>query len=192
MLLLLRSLYVSFGSTLQSHQTHFPRHFPIFSRAWCFFMVFVNCHVNGAHGGWGFPFMGDHWKNIGKPQSNVDDLGVPPWLGKAPQPPHLHDFRKACGSRSPVLVRMPNWTGTNQWGRNHGITQGVWLTITNLYRWMWKSVLFAIERFISMGESHWGKSVLFAFSLGFAWQLESGTFKSCSNFYGYTNGTYGI
>ena len=90
-----------------------------------FFMVFVNCHVNGAHGGWGFPFMGDHWKNIGKPQSNVDDLGVPPWLGKAPQPPHLHDFRKACGSWSPVLVRMPNWTGTNQWGRNHGITQRV-------------------------------------------------------------------
>ena len=36
------------------------------------------------------------------------------------------------------------------------------------YRWMWKSVLFAIERFISMRESNWGKSVLFAFSLGFA------------------------
>ena len=60
------------------------------------------------------------------------------------------------------------------------------------YRWMWKSVLFAIERFISMRESNWGKSVLFAFSLGFAWQLESGTFKSCSNFHGYTNGNYGI
>ena len=30
------SLYVFFGSTLQSHQPHFPRHFPIFSRAWCF------------------------------------------------------------------------------------------------------------------------------------------------------------
>ena len=60
------------------------------------------------------------------------------------------------------------------------------------YRWMWKSVLFAVERFISMRESNWGKSVLFAFSLGFAWQLESGTFKSCSNFHGYTNGNYGI
>ena len=60
------------------------------------------------------------------------------------------------------------------------------------YRWMWKSVLFAIERLISMRESNWGKSVLFAFSLGLAWQLESGTFKSCSNFHGYTNGNYGI
>ena len=39
-LLLLRSLYVSFGSTLQSHHTSFSHiHFPIFSRAWCFFFL---------------------------------------------------------------------------------------------------------------------------------------------------------
>lgn len=36
---------------------------------------------------------------------------------------------------------------------------------------MWKSVLFAIERFMSMRESNSGKSVLFAFSVGFAFLL---------------------
>ena len=40
--------------------------------------------------------------------------------------------------------------------------------LMGIYKWMWKSVLFAIERFISMRESNSGKSVLFAFSLGFA------------------------
>ena len=32
---------------------------------------------------------------------------------------------------------------------------------------MWKSVLFAIERFISMRESNWGKAVPLAFSMRF-------------------------